>query len=105
MRKTEVIPLNAQGNSSIIRKYASNYSGLQEPVARNVPNLILWAILSCSQQRAILTNTEYASNEGTRRQMIDDLKTKTKDLMMYVGFLRYRLPASVYDTLVRVAAE
>lgn len=28
-----------------------------------------------------------------------------KDLMMYSGFLKYRLPASVNDTLARIAAE
>jgi len=37
--------------------------------------------------------------------MIEKLKVMTKDLMMYAGFLKYRLPASVNDTLARIAAE
>jgi nuclear pore complex protein Nup93 len=74
-------------------------------IARNVPNLIVWTIRSCSEQRSILSKTQYGGNEGTRQQMIEKLKVMTKDLMMYAGFLKYRLPASVNDTLARIAAE
>jgi hypothetical protein len=37
--------------------------------------------------------------------IIDRLKDMAKNLMMYSGFLKYRLPASVNDTLARIAAE
>lgn len=74
-------------------------------IARNVPNLIVWTIRSCSEQRSILSKTQYGGNEGTRQEMIEKLKVMTKDLMMYAGFLKYRLPASVNDTLARIAAE
>jgi hypothetical protein len=37
--------------------------------------------------------------------MIEKLKIMAKDLMMYSGFLKYRLPASVNETLARIAAE
>jgi len=101
----DILPLGAKGDSSIVRQYASKYSSLPETLSRNVPNLIIWTIRSCSQQRAVLASAQYGSNDGTRREMIDDLKMKARDLMMYVGFLRYRLPASVNDSLARIAAE
>jgi hypothetical protein len=37
--------------------------------------------------------------------MIEDLKRKAKDLTMYAGFLKYRLPPWVNDMLARIAAE
>jgi hypothetical protein len=37
--------------------------------------------------------------------MAEALKDMAKDVMMYSGFLKYRLPASVNDTLARIAAE
>jgi hypothetical protein len=37
--------------------------------------------------------------------MIEQLGLVAKDMVMYSGFLRYRLPASVNDTLAKIAAE
>jgi hypothetical protein len=37
--------------------------------------------------------------------MIEQLKVMAKDVMMYTGFLKYRLPVWVNDTLARIAAE
>jgi len=65
----------------------------------------MWTGTSCEQQRLKLSNSQYNSNEGTRRQMMEDLKRKAKDLTMYSGFLKYRLPPWVNDMLARIAAE
>jgi nuclear pore complex protein Nup93 len=93
------------GDSVVIRSYAAKFSSFPQPIAQIVPSLILWTIRCCSQERSFLTLREYGGNEGTRRQMIDRLKLIAKDMMMYSGFLRYRLPASVNDTLAKIAAE
>ena len=81
------------------------FSSFPQPIAQIVPSLILWTVRCCSQQRAVLTSREYGGNEGTRRQMIEQLGLVAKDMVMYSGFLRYRLPASVNDTLAKIAAE
>jgi nuclear pore complex protein Nup93 len=97
--------MRAAGDSAAVRESAALYSSLPQTVSRNVPQLIIWTIQCCSQQRAILAKGQFTANDGTRRMMIDDLTIKAKDMMMYAGFLRYRLPPSVNDTLARIAAE
>ncbi|RFU33591.1 hypothetical protein B7463_g2764, partial [Scytalidium lignicola] len=76
----DILPLEARGNPSVIRGYATKFSALSQPVANNVPNLLMWTILCCNSQRNILTNGQFGGNEGTRRMMIDDLKQKNLDL-------------------------
>lgn len=97
--------MKAEGNSAKVRQSAAMYASLPQTVARNVPQLIIWTILCCSKQRLILASGQFSANDGTRRMMIDDLKLKAKDLMMYAGFLKYRLPPDVNSTLARIAAE
>lgn len=100
-----ILPIQAKGDSSVIRQSAAQYSALPQTVARNVPPLILWTLRCCSEQRAVLARSAYGGNEGTRSMMMEQLKTVARDLMMYAGFLKYRLPASVNDTLARIAAD
>src|SRR5208282_4048274 len=91
----DILPLNAQGNPSEIRSYATKFSSLSQHVANNVPNLLMWTILCCNKQRAVLTSGQFGGNEGTRRMIIDDLKQKNMDLTTYTSQLRYRFPAHV----------
>lgn len=101
-----ILPLQAEGDSTQIRQKAAQYSALPQVIARNIPNLIVWTIRSCSEQRSLLSKTLFGGgNEGTRHRMIERLKVMTKDVMMYSGFLKYRLPVSVNDRLARIAAE
>jgi nuclear pore complex protein Nup93 len=89
----------------VIRQYAAKYSALPHVVTRNIPNLVMWTCRSCEEQRQRLAGSNFSSNDGTRRQMMEDLKRKVKDLTMYAGFLKYRFPPWVNDTLARIAAD
>lgn len=99
------MPLEAKGDVNAIRAAAAKYNSCPETIKCNVPNLILWTAESCERQRSKLAHSQYNSNEGTRRAMIEDLRRKAKDLTMYVGFLQYRLPPQVNDMLARIASE
>lgn len=101
----EILPLEAKGDSNVIRQYSAKHAALPETIKRNVPNLIMWTGESCEQQRLRTAGAQFGANEGTRRLMIEDLKRKAKDLTMYAGFLVYRLPPWVNDMLARIAAE
>ncbi|KAH8820449.1 Nup93/Nic96-domain-containing protein [Xylogone sp. PMI_703] len=101
----DILPLEARGNPSVIRSYATKFSALSQPVANNVPNLLMWTILCCNRQRSILTNGQFGGNEGTRRMMIEDLKQKNLDLTTYTSQLRYRFPAHVHEALARAQSE
>lgn len=101
----DILPLKARGNSSVIRNLATKFASLSQPVAHNVPNLLMWTIISCNRQRANLASTQFGGNEGTRQSMIDDLKQVNMDLTTYTSQLRYRFPAHLHELLARAQSE
>ncbi|CAM1510418.1 Fc.00g007530.m01.CDS01 [Cosmosporella sp. VM-42] len=105
IRSLEILPLDAAGDASIIRAYASKFSGLSQPVSINVPNLLMWTIICCVRQREQLTNGQFSGNEGTRKMMVDQLKQMTLDLTTYTSQLRYRFPPHLHEALARASAE
>ncbi|RDA83935.1 hypothetical protein CP532_3645 [Ophiocordyceps camponoti-leonardi (nom. inval.)] len=105
MRGLEILPLDAAGDASTIRAYASKFSGLSQPVSINVPNLLMWTIICCLRQKEQLTNGQFSGNEGTRRLMVNQLKQMTLDLTTYTSQLRYRFPPHLHEALARASVE
>ncbi|PNY26335.1 Nucleoporin NIC96 [Tolypocladium capitatum] len=105
IRGLEILPLDAAGDASTIRAYASKFSGLSQPVSINVPNLLMWTIICCVRQREQLTNGQFSGNEGTRKMMVEQLKQLTLDLATYTSQLRYRFPPHLHEALARASAE
>lgn len=105
MRGLEILPLDAGGDASTIRAYAAKFSSLPQPVSINVPNLLLWTIVSCTRQRAQLADGQFSGNEGTRRMMTDQLRQMALDLTTYTSQLRYRFPPHLHEALARATAE
>lgn len=105
IRLLEILPLQAGGDPSTIRHFASKFSGLSQPVASNVPNLLMWTLGCCMKQKERLVSGQYSGNEGTRRQMYEDLKQMTMDLTTYTSQLRYRLPPHLHQALARASAD
>ncbi|KAK4457502.1 Nup93/Nic96-domain-containing protein [Cladorrhinum samala] len=101
----DILPLNAKGDQSVIRNYAARFSGLSQPVAINVPNLLLWTVICCTRQRERLMNGGFSGNETTARMMIDNLKQMSVDLTAYTSQLRYRLPPHLHEALARASAD
>ncbi|KAK5997855.1 Nuclear pore protein NIC96 [Cladobotryum mycophilum] len=105
IRALEILPLEAGGDASTIRAYASKFSSLSQPVSINVPNLIMWTIISCVRQREQLANGQFSGNEGTRKMMVEQLKQMILDLTTYTSQLRYRFPPHLHEALARASAE
>ncbi|KAF4594867.1 nuclear pore protein (Nic96) [Ophiocordyceps camponoti-floridani] len=105
IRGLEILPLEAGGDASTIRAFASKFSALSQPVAINVPNLLMWTIICCLRQRKQLTDGQFSGNEGTRRLMVEQLKQMTLDLTTYTSQLRYRFPPHLHEALARASAE
>lgn len=101
----DILPLEAGGDASTIRAYASKFSSLSQPVSINVPNLIMWTIISCVRQREQLVNGQFSGNEGTRKMMVEQLKQMILDLTTYTSQLRYRFPPHLHEALARASAE
>ncbi|CAD6443368.1 4ce156c7-7455-4d9e-8807-ef260a6d0af1 [Sclerotinia trifoliorum] len=105
VRNLDILPLNADGNPSEVRSYATKFSSLPQEVANTIPSLLMWTILCCNSQKTSLMNAQYGGNEGTRRLMIAQLKQQNMDLTTYTSQLRYRFPASLHEALARAQSE
>ncbi|KAK6583740.1 hypothetical protein PZA11_003470 [Diplocarpon coronariae] len=105
MRSLSILPLEARGDATIIRSSATKFTSLPQPVAQNVPNLLMWSIICCNNQRSLLLNSQFGGNEGTRQAMIDELKQMNMDLTTYTSQLRYRFPANIHEALARAQSE
>ncbi|KXX76011.1 Nucleoporin NIC96 [Madurella mycetomatis] len=105
IRALEILPLTARGDPSVVRSYAARFSSLPQPVAINVPNLLLWTIVCCTKQRERLMNGQFSGNESTARLMIEELKQMSIDLTAYTSQLRYRLPPHLHEALARASAD
>ncbi|KAK1754574.1 Nup93/Nic96-domain-containing protein [Echria macrotheca] len=100
-----ILPLEAGGNQNWIRQFAARFASLAQPVAINVPNLIMWTIICCTKQRERLLSAQFSGNETTARQVIDQLKQMSIDLMAYTSQLKYRLPPHLHEALARASAD
>jgi nuclear pore complex protein Nup93 len=105
IRALEILPLDAKGDPSVIRNYASKFSALAQPVAINVPNLLMWTIICCHKQRERLMNGQFTGNESTARMLADELKQISVDLTTYTSQLRYRFPPHLHEALARASAD
>ncbi|KAI0433281.1 Nup93/Nic96-domain-containing protein [Xylaria sp. FL1042] len=105
IRALEILPLDAGGDAAKVRHYASKFSGLSQAVAINVPNLLMWSITCCIRQRERLMSSQFTGNEGSRRQMCNNLKQMSIDLTTYTSQLRYRFPSHLLETLARASAD
>ena len=102
----EILPIRARGDPSKIRAYASRFATLSQPVAINVPNLLMWTVVCCTRQRDALTaQGQFSGNEGTRRMVVEEMRQITLDLTTYTSQLRYRFPPHLHEALARASAE
>ncbi|KAL1894546.1 nuclear pore complex subunit [Sporothrix stenoceras] len=105
IRDLGILPLQAGGDPGIIRSFAARFSSLAQPVAINVPNLLMWTILCCTQQRERLLSGQFSGNESASRRLADDLKQICVDLTAYTSQLRYRFPPYLHEALARASAD
>ncbi|KAF2843260.1 NIC-domain-containing protein [Patellaria atrata CBS 101060] len=103
--KLELLPLTARGSIPQIRAHAQNFNALQPVVARNVGNLLMWAIACCGRRREELLGEGGWEDVPSRRALADELLGKARDLMVFVGLVRYKLPPRVFEALARAGQD
>ena len=94
-----ILPLAANGNISDIRASANSFSSYPPEIARNIGSVLLWCIGCCSRHREHLLSGQF--DDPMRRRLADQLLQKAKDLMVFAGLIRYKLPPRVFETLAR----
>ncbi|CAP91637.1 Pc13g05680 [Penicillium rubens Wisconsin 54-1255] len=98
-----ILPLQAQGSVSYIRSTAQAFSSLPPIISRNVGPVIMWSITCIGYERQKRTFGMYDSE--VRQGLADTLLVMAKDLMVFSGMVKYKLPPRVYETLARAGAD
>jgi nuclear pore complex protein Nup93 len=65
--------------------------------------VLLWSIGCCSKYREVLLKGAY--EDPTRQALAADLAQKAKDLMVFAGLIRYKLPPRVFERLAREGGD
>ena len=98
-----IFPLQARGSVSVIRSTAQAFSALPPVISRNAGHLIMWTITCIAHERERLTTAAY-ENDMTAT-LVDNMLVAAKDLMVFAGMIKYKLPPRVYETLARFGGE
>lgn len=109
LNRAEVLPLAAQGDISMIRQAATRFSALPQLVARCGGLTILWCVFAIGRERERLADNgswEVAGMSGNDIvRLRNDLAQMARDLMVFAGLVRYKLPGRVYDLLTRAGGD
>ncbi|KAA8650035.1 linker nucleoporin NIC96 [Aspergillus tanneri] len=98
-----ILPLRARGSVPLIRSAAQAFSSYPPIISRNVGHIIMWSITCIGHERHRLDSGAY-ENE-TRQGLAENLLVMAKDLMIFSGMVKYKLPPRVYETLARAGAD
>lgn len=86
-----------------MRNAAQAFPSFPGVISRNIGHLILWSITCIGRERERLGSGAY-ENE-IRQSLADELLVMAKDLMVFAGMIKYKLPPRVYETLARAGAD
>lgn len=102
-----IIPLSAAGSIPMIRNSASAFGGLSPLLARCVGISIVWAVRAIGGERdKIVREGSWETGYGGDRDGLkDQLSSMAKDLMVFAGMVKYKLPARVFDMLSKVGGD
>lgn len=95
--ESRLLPTKANGNISATRSSAQAFHTLPAVVARTVGHAMLWTVIACSNNVDRLRNAEYELQSG--REVIAMCVQTSKDVMVFAGLIRFKLPARVWDAL------
>ncbi|KAL4915154.1 Nup93/Nic96-domain-containing protein [Aspergillus aurantiobrunneus] len=98
-----ILPLRASGSVPYIRNAAQAFSSLPSIISSNVGHVIIWSITCIGCERERLSAGPYEND--MRQGLAEELLVMAKDLMIFSGMVKYKLPPRVYETLARAGAD
>lgn len=105
LTRTTSPPAGASNNLGVIRERASLLQSLPSALAHTVPALLLMTLTALSRWRAEIQASPFSEGDATRRGMVKALGDAARDLMVYAGLVRYKLPGRVFERLGEVVGE
>ncbi|KAJ9496015.1 nuclear pore complex subunit [Exophiala xenobiotica] len=102
-----ILPLRANGHIPTIRAAADAFAVLPQVLARCAGVSVVWAVRAIGGERDnIMRDGRWeAGYGGDADGMKDQLSDMAKDLMVFAGLVKYKLPGRVYDMLTRVGGD
>ena len=96
-----MLPTEAAGNMSAIRHTAQAFNQLPSVVARTVGYVMLWTVIACSNNIDKLRGVEFET--GAQQETIRRCVQTSKDVMVFAGLIRFKLPGRVWEALAGAA--
>ena len=100
---SRLLPTEAGGNMSAIRNTANAFNQLPAVVARSVGYVMLWTVVACSNNVDKLRTAEFET--GAQQETIQRCVQTSKDVMVFAGLIRFKLPGRVWEALARVGGD
>ena len=72
-------------------------------MARTVGYVLLWTVLACSNNVERLRNTEFET--GAQEDAIQRCVQTSRDVMVFAGLIRFKLPGRVWEALAKVGGD
>ncbi|KAL8900490.1 MAG: hypothetical protein Q9207_005665, partial [Kuettlingeria erythrocarpa] len=85
---TKLLPLSARGSIPDIRAAANAVNALPQLVARNLGNLLMWAIMAVGGERRRLEEGKGGFVDQGRESVREELRGVGRDLMCFAGLVR-----------------
>ncbi|KAJ5565254.1 hypothetical protein N7513_001496 [Penicillium frequentans] len=101
--KLNILPLQARGSMQFIRSTAQSFSALPEIISRNIGHVIMWCIACIGHERHRQTSGPYETD--MHQGFAERLMVMAKDLMVFSGMVKYKLPPKVYEALARAGSD
>lgn len=109
LNSISILPLSAQGDIPVIRQMATQFSSLPQLIARCAAFIVLWCIKAIGAQQEILKREGEWQAPGTSQEDANSLSGQltqmARDLMVFAGLVKYKMPGRVYDLLTRAGAD
>nr|POF03795.1 nucleoporin nic96 [Quercus suber] len=100
---SRVLPTDTSGNISAIRQVASTFNSMPQVVARTIGHVLLWTVVGCS--RSIRKVRETGFDTGAQQDAIAKAKNISRDVMVFAGLIKYKLPGKVWETLAKAGQD
>lgn len=102
-----ILPLKAGGSIPVIRAAAAAFGSLPQLLARCAGVSVVWAITAIGGERENLARSGgWDGGYGDdREEMKEMLGSMAKDLMVFAGLVKYKLPARTYDILTKIGGD
>lgn len=103
MNNAGVVPSEARGNMALIRSKANAFNEMPTVVARTIGHVMVWVVVACHNHAESLRRSEYSN--PAQQEILRTCVATAKDVMLFAGLIRYKLPGRVWETLARIGQE